>query len=56
MEYIIIVTDLTNGKEETFKNLYQAKKYVEARKEGFYKYLNIHRLYNIRKEYLSINN
>lgn len=56
MEFIIIVTDLTNGKEETFKNLYQAKKFVEAKKESFYKYLNTHRTYNIRKQYLSINN
>ena len=53
MEFIIIVTDLTNGKEETFKNLYQAKKYVEARKESFYKYLNTHRLYNIRKQLIN---
>jgi len=54
MEFIILVTDLTNGKEETFKNFYQAYKFVGAEKYNCSKFLNIDKKYKVEK--ITINN
>ena len=53
MEFIILVTNLINGREDTFKNLYQARKFVKVETYNYKTYLDTEINFTIEKIYIT---
>jgi hypothetical protein len=53
MEFIISVTNLINGRQDTFRNLYQARKFVKVAKYNYKTYLDTKANFKIEKIYIT---